>query len=395
MCPLVDSPISRLSWQGVQRYWHRAIEIAVRPASMGIALIAQAYLLQKSAEGFLVFNAIYATQNILAHLFYPGIAISAFRAANGFSKIQLRLFYYVSAALAVLAFAFLPFWSAATIVLAGTVLTTVRAIMAQYYLGQGRPVISSMLTQILPWSMLIILLLVLPSSDKLALLPLIMVVPSGLISIIAIRRLAPNQLTNSMKVNWKLGGFAFIQSFKNHGISILAASFPSVEVAGALFMVKLLSAAQNVVEYAGAQRVKRLSILLHASDKTERTRALKTAMRDGLFLGVAMIMVLLLLYAQPFIAGFEVVKALKDNIIPIVLLSALFSPFFLMGQVAVNVLKDGQLFAINITSVAILLSVYAVGQTLLAPGALILAIYAAATLYYMATLTYGLFRCQK
>ncbi|MBL1436671.1 MAG: hypothetical protein COB08_010795 [Rhodobacteraceae bacterium] len=392
MSPLADNSNLRPSWQGALRH---ATEIAVRPASMGIALVAQAYLLQKTAEGFLAFNAIYATQNILAHLFYPGIAISAFRAANGFSQIQLRLFYLVSTALVVLAFALLPFWSAATIALVGTALTATRSIMAQYYLGQARPIISSMLTQILPWSTLMIFLVMLPNTDYLPLMPLLMVLPSGLLAIKAIFGLAPNLLSSSLKVNWKLGVFAFIQSFKNHGISILASSFPSAEVAGALFMVKLLSAAQNVVEYAGARRVKRLSVLLRARDEPAPTGALKSAMRDGLGMGVVMIAGTLLLYFQPFLSGFEALEALKASIMPIIILLAVFSPFFLMQQVAVNILEDGQLFAINVTSVAILLGVYAAGHALMAPGLTIFLSYAAATLYFASALTYGLTQCQK
>lgn len=362
---------------------------------MAIALIAQAYLLQKSAEGFLAFNAIYATQNILAHLFYPGISISAFRAANGFSTIQLRLFNLVSAVLVALAFALLPFWSAASIALAGTVLTAARSIMAQYYLGQARPVISSMLSQILPWSSLIIMLAVLPSTHYLSLMPLLMVVPSGLIAIKTILGLAPKRLNNSLKLNWKLGVYTFIQSFKNHGISILASSFPSTEVAGALFVVKMLSAAQNVVEYAGARRVKNLSVFWRANDKPAQALALRAAMRDGLGLGLVMIAGALLLYAQPYLSGVEAVAALKASIVPIIILLAAFSPLFLMRQVAVNILKDGQLFAINASSAAILLGVFAAGQALIAPGLAILLSYAAATLFFMAALTFALTQCQK
>ncbi len=376
------------------RFWQRAAELAVRPISMGIALLAQAYLLQKSTEGFLIFNGIYATQNILAHLFYPGIATSAFRAANGFSKIQRRFFYIASAVLAALALAFLPFWSAATIALAGTVLTAARSIMAQFYLGQARPILSSMLTQIVPWSTLLILLAVF-DTRFLVVLPLLMAVPSGLIAFSAILRLVPSQLSHSLRINWKLGAFALIQSFKNHGLSLLASSFPSAEVASALFIVKFFSAAQNVVEYAGARRVKALSLTLRSCEKPAQTRALKTALRDGLILGLALMAGVLLLYFQPFVTGYEVLAALNEYIVVILTLSALLSPFFLTRYVAVNILQDERLFSINVTSVAILLLVYAAGQAFLAPGTTILASYAAASLYFMAALTYDLSKCQK
>jgi len=373
----------------------RLAEIAVRPASMGIALIAQAYLLQKSADGFLTFNAIYATQNILAHLFYPGIATSAFRAANGFSTIQRRYFYVASAALLALALAVLPFWSTATIAITGAVLTAARLISAQYYLGAARPILSSTLTQILPWSTLILLVMALPDMALIAVLPLLMAVPSSVIALRAILRYDPSQLDNSLRMNWKLGGYDFIQSFKNHGISLLATPFPGAEVAGALFMVKLLSASQNIVAYGGARRVKRFSVALRSHDLGAQNAVLKTAMREGLLIGALLNFGGILLYFQPFGAGVEVLEAIKEYIIWFILLTLLFSPFFLSRIIAVNLLKDGQLFSINVKSIVVLLGVYALGFAFQPPGVTILVSYAAATLYFMAALAYELSQCQK
>jgi len=375
--------------------WPRIAEFAVRPASMGIALVAQAYLLQKSADGFLVFNGIYATQNLLGHLFYPGISISAFRAANGFSKIQRRLFNLASAVLLALSFVVLPFWSAAAIALVGTVLTAVNTIMAQYYLGKARPIISSALTQILPWSTLIVLLAVLSDLTLLKVMPLMMVLPSSVIAFRALLRLDPRQLDGSLQLNWKLGIFAFIQSFKAHGISLLASPFQGVEVAGALFVVKLLSAAQNIVAYAGARRVKHFSVILRKSGKQAKSTALRSAEREGGILGVALNLGVLAFYLQPFLTGLAVQDALNQYIIAILLLLALFSPFFLTSYIAVNILEDGRLFLINIASVLIFLVSYVCGLILLSPSATILVCYAASALFFMAALTYELRKCVK
>ena len=375
------------------RFWLHLAEIAVRPASMAIALIAQAYLLQKSAEGFLTFNALFATQNILAHLFYPGFGTTAFRAANGFSKIQRRYFYSASAVLLTLALASFSFWSAAAIALAGAVFTAARLIAAQYYLGAARPISSSMLTQILPWSTLIALLMALPDATLIALLPLAMVVPSSVISLRAILRFAPSELDNSLRINWRLGGYDFIQSFKNHGVSLLAAPFPGAEVAGALFMVKLLSATQNIVAYAGARRVKSFSIALRSHDEKAQKTVLKAAFRDGLLIGGLLNIGALLVYAQPFISGIEVLDTFNQYIVGFMVLSVLFSPFFLSRLIAVNLLKDGQLFMVNVTSVIVLLGSYAIGIVLITPSAAILLSYAAASLYFMVALTFKLSKC--
>lgn len=375
--------------------WLRLIEFAIRPVSMGIALVAQAYLLQKSADGFLVFNAIFATQNILAHVFYPGIATSAFRAANGFSKVQIRLFYVSSAAVLALAIVFLSFWSAVAIALIGTVLTAARTIMAQYYLGEARPVLSSMLTQILPWTTLIFLLAILPNMALLEMLPLLMAVPSSLFAFWAILRFNKSQMDSSLQLNWRLGAFSFMQSFKEHGISLLAAPFSGAEVAGALFMIKLLSAAQNIVAYAGARQVKRFSIALRNHDQKVRRGAFWSAVIGGVFMGAVLNAGVLLAYFQPVFTGFAVLAALDSYIIGILLVVALLSPFMLTRYISVNVLDDGRLFLINLRSVIILLSTYAAGPLFLAPGVTIFVSYTAASLFFLTALTLEISRCQR
>lgn len=366
----------------------RMAALAIRPLSMGGALVAQAYLLHISPNGFVLFNGIYAAQNILAHVFFPGGAVLAFRMANGFAKLQRRLFFWVALALLAAGLALLPVWSIGALVAWGCVPTAARSIIADYHLGAGRAIRASLLGQILPWTTLIIMLALLQKIDDIQYLPLLMVLPSGAIALWVLLGLTPVQLDPGLVPNWRLGVFSVAQSLKNHGVSLLAAPFTGGEVAGALFAVKLVSALQNIVAYAGAPQVRHLSLAL----ASHKHGALGKAMREGVLLGSVFCMGLLLLVVQPYWGGLDFMAALAQYIALIIGLVALMSPFFITRYMAVNLLTDAQLLAVNLLSLVLLVLVYGVALLVMPAGAALFAGYMAATLFFAGGLTVLLWR---